>query len=127
MSRMGDELILELAASLGGLNKTAGKDKDDKEDKKDKKDDKCPGCGKPSQFCTKKDCGKEDKKDKKDSKDKKDKKDKKDAKKEAVMSVISGLSKLAGELDDLGAEEASSLVDDALKVIVQNLEATKSE
>ena len=111
MSKMGDELILELAASLGGLNKTAAKDDDDKkDDKKDEKEDK-----------------KDEKEDKKDDDDKKDDKkdddkdDKDDKKKEAVMYVLNGLSKLAGELEDLGAEEASNLVDDALQVIVNNV------
>lgn len=111
MSRAGDEMILELASLLGTETvKTAAK-KDDKDEKKeDKKDEK-----------------KEEKAEKEDKKD--DKEDKKDDKKEkeasVMMSVVQDLVKLAGELDDIGAEDASSLVDDALKVIVDGLEKKK--
>lgn len=113
MSRMGEEMILALAASLNGdLNKTAAKKKEDGEDKEDKKDMK------------------EDKKDEKEEKDeekeeKKEKKDKKD-KKASTLYIIDGLYKLATELDDMGEEEASSLVDDALRVIVQNIRDQES-
>lgn len=124
MSRMGDELIMELAAQLGGFNKCAAKkDDDDKDEKKKdekKEDKKCAECGKKDCGCG---CDGDTDKCKCKAKDKDDKKDKKDdKKKDAVLSVLNGLSKLAGELDEIGAEEASSLVDDALKVIVNNLE-----
>lgn len=131
-TRMGNEMILELAGILGAdsLNKTAAK----------KDDGNCDGCGKPSQFCKKDDCGKDDKEDKKDKDDKDDKdedkkEDKKDDKKEdkkdddkkeAVMDVLNGLSKLASDLDEMGADDASSAVDDALKIIVQNLKDEQS-
>jgi len=110
MTRSGDEMILELAASLG-FNKTAAKkDEEDKECKKckcdpcecDKKDKKCKKCK-----CDPCECDK--------------KEDKKKDKKEATMRVLHGLKKLAEELDEIGADEASHLVDDALKVIVDNL------
>jgi ABC-type Zn2+ transport system substrate-binding protein/surface adhesin len=109
MTRLGDEMILELAASLGGMEKTAAK-KDEKEEKEDKKDDK----------------EKKDEKEEKEDKDDK-KEDKKDKKKDAVMDVLNGLSKLAADLDEAGADEASSLVDDALRVIVNNLENEKKK
>ena len=128
MSKMGDEMILALAASLNaGMEKTAAKKDDDKEEKKDdredKKDKKCAKCGKKDCGCgcggdaDKCKCKKGDKDDKKDDKDKKD----------AVMNVLNGLSKLAAELDEVGADEASSLVDEALKVIVHNLEKEKKK
>jgi hypothetical protein len=120
---MGDEMILELAASLNaGMEKTAAKKDDDKEDKKEKKEEKCK-CGKKDCDCgckgdaDKCKCKKEEKKDKDDKKEKKD----------AMMDVLTGLSKLAADLDEVGAEEASSLVDDALKVIVHNLENEKKK
>ena len=116
MTRLGDEMILELAASLGGLNKTAAKKDEDKDE--DKKDDKkCATCGKKDCPCG---CDGDSDKCKCDKKDKDDKK-KDDKKKDAVMYVLDGLAKLASELDEAGAEDASSLVDDALKVIVNNL------
>lgn len=112
MSRMGDEFILELAASLeAGLNKTAAKKKEDKEEEKEDKEEKCPECK-----CDPCECEKEEKKDKKK---------KKDDKKDATLYIVHGLSKLASELDEMGAEEASSLVDDALKVIVQKIQDQK--
>lgn len=105
MSRMGEEMILELAASLStGIDKTAAK-KDDKEEK----DEKCEKCE-----CDPCECDK--KKNKKENK-----------KKDAVMDVLSGLSKIAEELDEAGADEASSLVDDALKVIVNKIQQEKTE
>jgi len=110
MSKNSDEIVMELAAALGRMEKTAAKkeEKEEKDEKKEKKEEKE----------VKKD---EDKKEKEDKKDeKKDKEDKKKAK--AVMSIVHGLAKLAGELDELGADEASSLVDDALKVIVYNVD-----
>jgi len=110
MSRSGDEMMLELAALMGTLEKTAAKKDDKKDDKADKE--------------------KEDKKEEKAEKEKKekeDKKDKKDKKAEVMMHVVNNLVKLAGELDEIGAEEASSLVDDALRIIVKNIEAEQSE
>lgn len=101
MSRSGDEMVLELAALLGNdMVKNAAKDNDDK---------------------------KEDKKEKAE-KDKKEKADKKDDKKKnafVMVRVLQDLTKLASELDKLGADSASGLVDDALRVIVANLEKKK--
>lgn len=94
MSRATDEIIMDLAEALGGMEKFAAK----KEDKKEEKEEK------------------EEKAEKKEKKEK----DKKKA--EAVMDIVNSLAKLAGELDEMGAEEASSLVDDALKVIVYNID-----
>lgn len=110
MTRLGDEMILELAASLNAsMNKTAAKK--DKEEKKEE----CEECGEEKCKC------KEEKKDEKKD-DKKGKK--KDA---AVMNILSGLSKLAGDLDEASADEASSLVDDALKIIVNKIKEEQSE
>jgi hypothetical protein len=95
---MGDEMIRELASQLGGLNKTAAKKEEDKACKKCE----CEPC----------ECAKGKKKSKKSKKSKK---------KEAASEVVSGLYKLANELDEIGADEASALVDDALKVIVKNI------
>jgi len=108
MSRAGEEMILELAKLMGtNTVKTAAK-KDDKDEKKDKKEEK------------------EEKAEKKEKKEKDDKKEKKEDKKASVMmNVINNLVKLADELDEAGADEASSLVDDALRVIVKNLEKKK--
>ena len=111
---MGDEFILNLAASLKGFDKTAAKDddKDDKNDKKDKEDKKKKD---------EEDKKKKDEEDKKKKDEDKKKKDKKDDKKASVMEVINGLSKLAGVLDEMGADDASDAVDDALRIIVKNL------
>jgi hypothetical protein len=103
MSRNSDEIVMELAAALGGMEKLAAKKEEKEEPKKDKKEEK-----------------EEKKEDKKDKKEEKDEKDKKKAK--ALMEIVNGLAKLASELDEMGAEDASSLVDDALKVIVYNIE-----
>lgn len=40
----------------------------------------------------------------------------------ATVDVIKGLSKIANELDEVGAEEAANLVDEALKVIVNKIQ-----
>jgi hypothetical protein len=101
MTRSGDEMILELASLLKTAEK---KEEDDKNDKEEKKDE------------DKKD--KEEKKDK-DEKEEDDKKKKKDASK--IMGIINSLVKLAGEFDEAGEVEASSAVDDALQVILQNI------
>ena len=115
MTRAGDEMILQLASLLGtDTVKTAAKKKEDKkEEKEDKKDEK-----------------KEEEEEKEDDKDekKKDKKEEKKEKKASVMSsVLKDLVKLASELDELGAEEASDLVDDALRSIVQNINNSVKE
>lgn len=112
MSRAGEEMILELASLLNtDTVKTAAKKDDDKDDKKPckcgKKDCKC-GCEGDSDKCK---CKKEEAK----------KDEKKDKKASVMMGVLQNLVKLAGELDEMGAEEASGLVDDALKSIVDNL------
>lgn len=102
MSRAGEEMMLELHQLLNkqGLVSTAAKKDDD-----DKKDEK-------------KEEAKKEEEDKKDEK----KEDKKDKKASVMMGVIQDLVKLAEELDDAGAEEASLAVDDALKTIVDSLE-----
>lgn len=113
MLKSGDEMITVLAGLLGGdLNKTAAKKDDKKED--DKKDKKCPECGHKDCDCG---CDTETGKGCKCSKDKDDKKKK-------ASYVIASLSKLAGDLDEMGEDDASSLVDDALRVIVKSLEST---
>lgn len=115
MSRAGEEMILELAGLLGtDTVKTAAKKDDDKDDKKDKKEEKAE----------KKEKEDKEKKDKKD-KEKKDK-EKKDKKASVMIGVLQSLVKLAGELDEMGAEEASSLVDDALKVIVDGIKTEEA-
>ena len=113
MKRAGDEMALTLQSLLtkmdGGLDKTAAKKKDDEDKKEDKKDE------------AKKN---EDKKDE-DKAEKKDEKkgDKKKDKKAAVMaSVVQTLVKLADDLDVAGADNASTLVDEALRVIVQKMD-----
>jgi len=130
-TRMGNEMILELAAKLGGtadMNKTAAKKDDDDKDKdkdEDKKDDKkdddkdekgkgCPECEGKLTFgkCFSDDCSKSKKKDKKDA---------------AVMDVLNGLSKLASDLDEMGADDASAAVDEALQVIVRNIQREQAE
>jgi len=112
MSRSGDEMMLELHNLLSkqGLMVTAAKEDDEKDDDKD--DKKLPP------FMKKKD-DKEDKKDKK----KEDKKDDKKKKKAVVLGVLQELTKLATELDEAGADDASSAVDEALRVIVRDLQA----
>ncbi|KKM65176.1 hypothetical protein LCGC14_1493930 [marine sediment metagenome] len=113
MSRAGEEMILALAGLLGTETvKTAAKKDDDKDDKKDKAKAK-----------EKKDKAKEkEEKEKAEKKEKDDKKKEKEDKKASVMfGVLQNLVKLAGELDEMGADEASILVDDALKVIVDGL------
>jgi len=109
MSRAGDEMILELATLLGtDTVKTAAKKDEKKEKKEEKEKDE-----------------KEDKKEKKEEKE--DKKEDKEKKKASLMAgVLQDLVKLATELDELGAEEASSLVDDALRVIVDNIKAEET-
>ena len=104
MSRYGDEMVAELSRLLGnGLDKTAAKkDKEEKEEKAEKAE-------------------------KKEKEDKKEKKGKKKKKAETIASVVGELVKLADELDELGATEASGLVDNALKVVVTNLEKEATE
>jgi hypothetical protein len=122
MSRAGEEMILELAGLLSTETvKTAAKKDDDKDKKDEKKDEKlCAKCGKKDCPCG---CKGDADKCKCPEKDKDDKKE--DKKASVMMSVLQDLVKLAGELDDIGAEEASGLVDDALKVIVDGLEKKK--
>ena len=105
MSRSGDEMVLELASILNLMNKNASK-KDEQEDKKEEKEDE-----------KKKDEEKKESEDKKEDKEKEDKK----KKSEALMGVVSSLVKLATELDESGATDASELVDEALRVIVHNI------
>jgi hypothetical protein len=101
MSKYGNEMISELVNLLNkrdvGLDKTAAK----KEPKEDKEEDA-------------------DKKDKEEKKEKPKAKGKK-KKKADLQSLLNNLVKLAEELDASGAEDAASLVDDALKVIVKNI------
>ena len=112
MSRAGEEMMLELANLLGSdVVKTAAKKDDDDKEKKDDKKEKAE---------EKEDKEKAEKKEKDDKK-----KEKEDKKASVMMNVINDLVKLAEELDEVGAEEASGLVDDALRVIVNNLEKKK--
>jgi len=121
MSRMGDDMISNLSKLLDvGLDKTAAK--------KEKKDEKCEECGKDPCMCKElkaKEKAKE-KAEKEKAKEKADKakakKDKKKKKAEVVAGVVNELVKLANELDSVGAVDASDLVDDALNVILKNLE-----
>jgi len=46
-------------------------------------------------------------------------------KSEVMLGVINDLVKLANELDSAGADDASNLVDEALQVIMNNLEEKK--
>lgn len=104
---------MELATALGGLEKFATK-KEDKEDKKVKEEDEED----------KEDEEDEEEEDKNKDEEKEDKEEdeKEEKKAKAIMEIVHGLSKLANDLDEVGANEASSLVDDALKVIVYNIE-----
>jgi len=116
MSRAGEEMILELATLLGTETvKTAAK-KEDEEEKEGKKHEEKES----------KEFEKGEKEEEKEAKkEKKEKKEKKDKKATLIMSVVQDLVKLAGELDEMGADEASSLVDDALRVIVDSIEKKK--
>jgi hypothetical protein len=103
MSRSGDEMILELASLLNTSTvKTAAKKDEEKEEKKEKK---------------------EKAKEKEGKKEKKE--DKEEKKASLIMGLVQDLVKLAGELDEAGAEDASALVDDALRSIVDGLEKKK--
>lgn len=120
MSVSGDEMMVKLASLLGPTtDKTAAKkddnekedkEKDKSEDKKDKKDEKCCKCGKKDCKCG---CKGDPDKCKCDAKKKKA---------ELVAGVMNDLVKLASELDDLGAEKASDLVDVALRQVVAAFE-----
>jgi hypothetical protein len=103
MSRSGDEMIFELAAML----KTAGKKTDEEceESKKDKKEPKEP---------------EEKEEEKKTEKPKSKKKSKKAT---VLSSVLNDLVKMANSLDEVGAQDASNLIDDALQVILKNVQA----
>lgn len=46
-------------------------------------------------------------------------------KKEATMNIVNGLAKLASELDELGDTDASSVVDEALNIIIKNIQENK--
>lgn len=120
MSRSGDEMMLDLYNLLNkqGLTSTAAKEddkgeedkksKDEKPEENGKKDDdkKCPKHGKEG--CPP-DCPGAKKNDKK----------------AVVMGVINELTKLASDLDNAGADEASAAVDDALRLIVKDLTSKK--
>lgn len=98
MTRAGDEMIHVLATLLDtNTIKTASK--------KDKEED-----------VEKKDNGKDKKKEKDDEKD-----EKKDKKASVIVSVVNDLVKIANDLDNAGAQEASDLVDDALKIILDKI------
>lgn len=105
-------MVLELAALLGnGVVKTAAADEEAKckctkgEDCKKHPGNRGCGCKGDADKCK---CKKEDKKP--------------DKKSFVMTGVLENLVKLAGELDDIGADEASNMVDEALKIIVKNLE-----
>jgi hypothetical protein len=110
MSRSGDEMVLELAKILNaGMDKTAAK-KDKKEEEKE------PKGKKPDD----EEVDEEDTSDEEEGKEDKPKKDKKKAK--AMLGVVNDLVKLANDLDSAGANEASSLVDEALQIILKELD-----
>ncbi len=94
MSQSGDEMILGLAAALQGQVKTAAVKCDECGMKDCKCDHECPKCGAVECKCEPK---------------------------KAMVDILQGLTKLAAELDELGAEEAGSAVDDALRIIVRDL------
>ena len=135
MTRYGNDMISELSKLLGSeLVKTAA-EKEVKEDKAEKKEEaaKAKEEAKEEKAAAKEEAAeakaeaKEEKaKEKEEAAEEKAaakaKKDKKKKKAETMMAVVQDLVKLANELDAAGAEEASGLVDDALKVIIENLE-----
>jgi outer membrane biosynthesis protein TonB len=119
---MGNEMLVELSALLDkyDITKEAAK-KDDKEGKEKEKAKKEKEKEKEKAEKDKEKAKKEKEKEK--AKKEKEKKDSKKKKKgEIMVDVLEGLSKLATELDSIGAEEASGLVDDALRIIVKNME-----
>jgi hypothetical protein len=119
MSRTGNEMINELSKLLGSeMVKTAAEKEDKKEEKEKAKEEK------EEAKAEEKAAKEEEKAEKKEEKEKgkKDKKDKKKKKAEVMMGVINDLVKLANELDASGADDASGLVDDAIKVIMENIE-----
>jgi len=129
MSRYGDEMVAELANLLNkhsvGLDKTASeKEKEEKCKKCEKEPCKCEELKEKEEAKEAKEEAAEEAKEEKAKKDKA-KKDKKKKKAEFMSSVLSNLVKLAEELDAAGADEAASLVDDALKVIVKNIKEDK--
>jgi hypothetical protein len=100
MSRSGDDMVRELTKLLGNdsVVKTAST-------KEEEKKELCKKCDKEDCAC--------------------DGEEKKDTEKKAsvLLSVVNDLTKLATELDEAGADVASGLVDDALQIIVKNLQA----
>ncbi|MFA5023468.1 MAG: hypothetical protein WC523_00725 [Patescibacteria group bacterium] len=116
MSQSGNEMMRNLAKLLDvDMVKTAAK-KEDKEEKKEEKKDE-----KDEDKDEKKEEKKEDKEEEKEEK-KDEKKDKKKKKSAVMFGIINDLVKLANELDDAGATDASNLIDDALQVLNQNLD-----
>ena len=115
MSKYGNEMISDLANLLNkhsGLDKTAAKKDDKKEDKEEAKKEKEKEKEKAKKEKEKEDAKKEKEKAKAKAKKKK---------KAELSGLLNNLVKLAEELDAAGSEEAASLVDDALKVIVKSI------
>lgn len=108
MTRSGDEMIFELSSLLKTAAKKEEKYNFEKHDDKEKKE--CEDC--------------EEENKKKSKKDKK--KEKKSKKASKLMGVVNSLVRLASDLDNSGDIEASSLVDDALQVILKNIKKDAS-
>jgi hypothetical protein len=125
MSRAGEEKVLELSRLLStDTVKTAAKKEKD-EDKKEEKKEKCKECDKEECECEKKDKKDEKKDEKKQDKNDEKKEDKKKSKKkkaEIMLGVVNDLVKLANELDTAGADDAANLVDEALQIIMKNID-----
>lgn len=115
MSRAGEEMVLELASLLNtDIVKSASKDEEEKE-------------GKEHEEKESKEKEKVEQEEKEAKKKKDDAKKKKDKKASVMVHVLRDLVKLAGELDDLGADEASGLVDDALRSITNSITKSAEE
>ena len=133
MLRSGEDMIRELVKLMGTdtVVKTATEKAEKDEKRAEKKEEKkCEKCEKELCECKeikekeeakaeKAEQKEEDKKEKEDAK--KDKKNKK-KKAEVMLGVVSELCKLANDLDTTGADEAASLVDEALQVIMKNVD-----
>lgn len=105
MERTTDEMAATLSKLLGIMEKTASKHEDEAKDH-----DKAEDHGKDHE-----------EKAEDDAKDKDDKA--KDHKKASVVAnVVNTLVKLADDLDAAGDSEASDLVDNALSIIMQNID-----
>lgn len=110
MERTTDEMAATLSKLLGTMEKTASKHEDEAKDH-----DKAEDHGKDHE-----EKAEDDTKDK-ESKTK-DHKAKGHKKASVVANVVNTLVKLADDLDAAGDSEASDLVDNALSIIMQNID-----